>query len=59
MTYMTMLGHGEGFRAKLKGAWGEETEFGRPVQLDIDVELRKDPEGFRLSISAGLLIKES
>jgi len=58
MTYMTMLGHGEGFRAKLKGAWGEETEFGRPVQLEIDVELRKDPEGFKLSICAYLLIKE-
>lgn len=58
MTYMTMLGHGEGFRAVLKGAWGEETEFGRPVQLKIDVELRKDPEGFRLSICAYLLIKE-
>lgn len=58
MTYMTMLGHGEGFRAELKGAWGEETEFGRLVQLKIDVELRKDPEGFSLSICAGLLIKE-
>lgn len=58
MTYMTKLGHGEGFRAELKGAWGEETEFGRPVQLKIEVELRKDPEGFRLAICAGLLIKE-
>ena len=47
MTYMTMLEHGEGFRAKLKGAWGEETEFGRPVQLEIDVELGKKQEGFK------------
>ena len=59
-TYFAKMMRGEDFTADLKSDWGPETEMGRPVSLEIRVDLshKKGKPDYCLSISGKLTIKE-
>lgn len=58
MSFVERLSNGEDIDVRLDASWGPDTEFGEPVMLDVTVSLKNGDRGYRLSMCAGLVIKQ-